>query len=173
MITCTVKCVFGTGSRPGSFCNYSFDLFVSVVDAGFFSPALSLLSGHTPAHEAKCFSVGKTSISRPISAIRSSHCLTAKPRYLFKKFKYILVRRKHFFYASGQVRNNSFGLPYILADGLQHIHVMCFYKAFTSLIKRFRTGFKSFMAHTRMSSIVTCPLSMSKSISLVATAPSR
>ena len=36
----------------------------------------------------------------------------------------------------------------ILPDGLQHVGMMRFYKPLTSLIKKFRTGFKPFMIDT-------------------------
>lgn len=42
----------------------------------FFFPALSLLPGHIPAQEQRCAEVGKLPISRPISAIKSSHTLS-------------------------------------------------------------------------------------------------
>lgn len=45
----------------------------------FFLPTLSLFPGHIPAHEAKCFSVGKTVMFKPISAIKSSTVFVLKP----------------------------------------------------------------------------------------------
>src|SRR5690554_1369545 len=80
VVPCMIKRVFCPCGCPCDFCQHSFNLFVSPgCPSAFFLPALSLFPGDIPAHEAKCFSVGKTLMSNPISATRSSTLLELIP----------------------------------------------------------------------------------------------
>ena len=85
MVSCRIIRVFGSCCRPCHFSDHCFYLLVAVGDAcAFFLPALSLLPGATPHQEARCFSVEKTLISSPISAIKSSLDFVSKPGTAFK-----------------------------------------------------------------------------------------
>jgi len=80
VVSGAVESVLCPGSRPCGLGQHRFYLLVAVGgSAAFFLPALSLLPGHMPAHEARCFSVGKAPMSNPISATRSSTVFLLKP----------------------------------------------------------------------------------------------
>jgi hypothetical protein len=87
LVSCMIKGIFCPCGCPCYLGKDIFHLFVPMGCAStFFLPALSLFPGDIPAQEAKCFSVGKTPISNPISATRSSTLLELMPGTFLSSF---------------------------------------------------------------------------------------
>ena len=88
----------------------------------FFFPALSLLPGHIPAQEQRCAEVGKLPMSRPISAIKSSHTLSCMPGISHSFFNHPRIRLHDCFYPLVKLVYPLLQLLIALTDLLQHVN---------------------------------------------------
>lgn len=115
-----LKNLFLYMSQSRSLCYENFHLLVFMSDSFAFLSSLSLLPGHIPAQEAKCFSERKWDIFSSVSAIKSSTTLVLQLGVFFGSSSTFLYWKRNSLMRSKSSSTSNYKLS-IVSQGLPQV----------------------------------------------------